>query len=224
LHGDAPPLLVVPLGSANLMGQHLGLKWETRTIERQIIDAIRAGHTVALDTATANDELFLLIAGVGIDGRIVHELTRVRRGPLAGKANYLLPAAVAISKYRYPRLTVSVDGKTIFEDKPAMAFVGNVREYGTGFPLLPLARSDDGLLDVCVTPCANPIEAARLLLHSVAGDLLQVDGVVYAKGTRVRVESPDPVEIQLDGDAAGHTPLDVALLPRKLRFIVPRSP
>ena len=34
----------------------------------------------------------------------------------------------------------------------------NVAEYGTGSPVLPLAKSDDGLLAVCVLPCASRVD------------------------------------------------------------------
>src|SRR4051812_14872676 len=36
-----PPILVVPLGTANLMGRHLGVKWESRTMDAAISRAIK---------------------------------------------------------------------------------------------------------------------------------------------------------------------------------------
>lgn len=215
-----PPLLVVPLGTANLMGRHLGIRWESATMDAEVSRVIRAGKTVELDAARANGELFLLMAGVGFDAHVVHELARVRKGPIR-MTSYFLPAALAMKAYNYPSLNVSVDGRPVFANTPAVAFVGNIAEYGTGFPILPHARSDDGMLDVCVMPCRSPVDLAQLFLKAYAGEHLREEGVVYLKGKHVRIESAEEVPVQLDGDAGGHTPLEIDLLPVRVPFIVP---
>jgi hypothetical protein len=131
----------------------------------------------------------------------------------------MLPAALAVKDYSYPALTVTVDGRQVAPAVPGFAFVGNIKEYGTGFPILPHARPDDGLLDVCVLPCRDPRDLVQLFLKAAAGEHLTEEGVVYVKGKHVRVESAGaPVAVQLDGDSAGHTPLDVDLLPFRLAF------
>lgn len=219
-HADGPPLLIVPMGTANLLGRHLGLHWDDRNLPARVVAAIRNHHVVHLDTACANDELFLLMAGIGIDAGVVHELDRLRQGPIQ-LASYVLPAALALRGYHYPALTVTVDGKTIARALPAIAFVGNVKEYGTGFPLLPHARPDDGLLDICVLPCRTPQEAVRHFLYAAAGEHLLQEGVVYAKGKSIVVTSAEPVPVQIDGEAAGHTPVDIRLMPVRVPFIVP---
>jgi len=99
--------------------------------------------------------------------------------------------------------------------------VGNVAEYGTGFAVLPHARPDDGLLDVCVMPCSSHGELIKLFLAAAAGEHLQQEGVVYAKGKHVLIDSPEKVPVQVDGEAAGTTPLEIDLLPLRVPFIVP---
>src|SRR5207248_2880051 len=107
-----PPLLTVPMGTANLLGRHLGTLWPDRDLATRVAEAIGAMRTVRLDAATANDELFLLMAGIGLDAKIVHELDRLRSGPI-DLTSYALPAALALGFYTYPALTVWVDGKKL---------------------------------------------------------------------------------------------------------------
>jgi diacylglycerol kinase family enzyme len=215
-----PPLLVVPLGTANLMGRHLGVRWDDETVEHEVAAAVRRGKVVHIDTARANGNLLLLVAGVGMDGRIIHELDKLRSGPIS-YLSYGVPAALALGTYDYPPLTVVVDGKVVFEQTPGLAFIGNIAEYGTGFAVLPHARPDDGVLDVCAMPCRSGREIVEMFLHAAAGEHLSAEGVVYAKGKHVRVESPAAVPVQVDGEPAGHTPLDVDLLAVRVAFIVP---
>ena len=198
------------------MRQHLNLDWNVDDIER----AIDRRRIYQLDVARANGKLFLLMAGVGIDAAIVHELDRIRRGPI-NMLSYLVPSLVALKDYTFPEMSVECDGKLIFPKVPALAFVGNVKEYGTGFPILPDAQSDDGLLDVCVLPCKTPQNLIEIALRTAANEHLQMPGVVFCRGKRVNIATPSPVPVQLDGDAAGHTPLHIELLQQRLPFIVP---
>lgn len=222
--GDrTPPLLVIPFGTANLMGRHLGLNWDDRNIDQQVLDAILHGSTRSVDAANANGRLFLLMAGVGIDGYIIHALERLRGGPIS-IASYVLPSALALMNYSYPKLCIEADGRRVFGPTGGVAFVGNAREYGTYFPILPHARTDDGLLDLCAIPCRSRAEAAQMFLYTASGDHLHAEGVVYLKVRHVRIDSDEPVAVQIDGEAAGFTPLTIDLLPTKVRFIVPAPP
>jgi diacylglycerol kinase (ATP) len=214
-----PPLLVVPLGTANLMGKHLGLNWRDETLGDQVVEAISARHISQLDAATANGRLFLLMAGVGIDAHIVHELDRLRTGPI-DITSYALPAALAFQTYNYDPIEVEVDGRRVFGPAAALAFIGNVPEYGTGFPMLPRARSDDGVLDICVLPCSSRVQLVRWFLLAATGEHIGSEGVVYTTGQRVLVKSQSPVPVQIDGDPGGHTPLEIEMLPTRVPFIV----
>ncbi len=78
--GQETPLLIVPLGTANLMVRHLGIRWDDRHLDRQVSEAIARRQIVRLDAARACGRLFLLMAGVGFDAHIVHELDRLPAG------------------------------------------------------------------------------------------------------------------------------------------------
>jgi diacylglycerol kinase (ATP) len=221
-----PPFLMVPMGTANLMAQYLGLKWEKDTVGTEVAETIRRYKTIEIDSAIARNrehpdhgELMLLVAGVGIDGKIVHELSRLRRGPIT-KLSYALPAALALSQYRFPRIRVRVDDRPIYSGH-GIALVGNVKEYGTGFPVLPHARPDDGVLDVCALPCTHPGELFKLFLAAASGEHLEQEGVVYVKGKAIAIESDEPAPVQVDGEAAGFTPIGIEVMQTRVRFLVP---
>ena len=214
------PLLIVPMGTANLMGKHLGVQWNDENIGEEVAEALEAGRVSHLDVARTNGGIFLLMAGVGFDAWVVHELDRIRDGPI-DITKYIMPAVKAFAEYRFPTLAVTVDGKRVFKKAPALALVGNIREYGTGFAILPQARPDDQLLDVCVMPCASPKDLIKIALSAAAGEHVQLEGVVYVKGRKVRIESTAPVPVQVDGEPAGVTPVDIDLLPCRIPFIVP---
>jgi len=217
---DTPPLLIVPLGTANLMGRHLGIRWDEQHREEQILAALRRRRVVRLDVAEAGDGLCLAMAGVGVDACVIHELEKLRRGPIT-LAHYALPVVRTAIKYRFPPIAVTVDGVKVFGPAAGVAFIGNIAEYGTGFAVLPHARSDDGVLDVCALRCASAFEMAGLFIQAAAGLHTHAPGAVYLKGRHVTVTADEPVPVQIDGEAGGFTPLHMNLLPARIPFIVP---
>lgn len=217
------PLLIVPMGTANLMGKHLGIAWTEEQLPRHVADALERGRVVELDAASTDRGVFLLMAGIGVDAWIVHELDRLRRGkPIGGMWTYLFPGLRALAAYSFPQIEVFVDEKLMFPRARGLALVGNVAEYGVGFPILPYASPNDELLDVCVMPCASQADLLRLFIAAAGGAHVGMEGVVYLKGRRVRIESPDAVPVQVDGEPAGTTPVEIDLLSGKIPFIVPR--
>lgn len=222
LRGDIPPLLVVPMGTANLMSRHLGIDWHGGELAGRAVEAIRRGRITLLDAARANGQLFLLMAGIGLDAQIVHDLDHLRRGPIR-YSSYLIPAAMTLARYRYTPMRVRVDGVEVFGMSPGVAFVANVKEYGIGFPLVPDARPDDGLLDACIIPVQGRAEALFHFLRAAAAEHLQAEGVIYARGKHIDIESDPALPMQIDGEPAGHTPVHIDVLPLRVPFIVPQS-
>ena len=93
----------------------------------------------------------------------------------------------------------------------------NSLNNNTGFA----SKEYDGLLDVCVLPCASHTQFVRLAWRLVRGGHRAAPGVIYTRGRAVSITSAAPLPVQIDGDAAGHTPVTLGLLPRRVGFIVP---
>ncbi len=214
-----PPLLAVPLGTANLMARHLDCLWDRNELEAQVLAALEKRTIRPLDVPYANGRPFLLVAGVGFDASVVHALAARRRGPIT-YAHYLAPVVASLTSYPFAPLTVDADGERLVTDTPAIVFVGNAPEYGGGFTVTPRALSDDGLLDVCVLPCRNWRELMELGCICGSGMQVQHERAIYRRIRQVSVGSDRPVPIELDGDPAGFTPLEAAITGRQLQFIV----
>lgn len=217
-----PNVAIVPLGTANLMAHHLGCMWKSQHIGQQVIAAILAGRRKPIDLASVNGKAMLSVSGAGFDARVVHELAACRTGPIT-YADWLLPAFRSILGYRFPPITVSLDGQPVLKDRPAIAFIGNIPEYGIGFSVTPAARPDDGLLDVCILPCESWQQVMELGVLCGSRNQVSSERAIYQRARHIEIASPAEVPIQIDGDEAGFTPLSVDLLPRQLTFIVPRT-
>ena len=216
---NVPPVLVMGLGTANLMQQHLKLRYRRVGLEQDVMELLEARKTVKVDTAVAGRSLFLLMASCGFDSSVVKRLAAGRTGPIT-KLSYVTPILASLHDYDFPPLTVEVDGQIVHDNQPAQVYVGNVPEYGTGFPVLDLASSFDQRLDICVMPCQTRNDLIRLSMLTLVGKHRDASGVIYTTGRDVRITSDLPVPIQVDGDDAGSTPVHIHLLDTSVAFIV----
>lgn len=214
-----PPVLVIGLGTANLMQRHLQLRYRVRDLPEQVLRLIQNRVTKQVDVATAGEHLFLLMASCGLDSSVVEQLAKARTGPIS-KATYIPHIAKSLARYVFSPVTVTVDGRVVHDHAPAQVFVGNVAEYGTGFAVLDRASSFDQRLDVCVLPARSRVELVRLMLLTAVGKHHGAPGVVYTTGRDVRIESDIPMPLQIDGESAGTTPTHIRLLDNPVGFIV----
>lgn len=213
LSESAPPLLVVPAGTENILAKH----FRTRKNAEWLKQVILAGRTAELDMPTANGRRFLMVSGVGFDAECVRRVTLARRGRIT-YASYFLPMWRAFWSYKHPTLTVEADGSRIFEGQ-GLAIVGNVRRYAWGLQPALRAVPDDGLLDVIVCPCAWQ---GPLLMHAARTIVRRqlTAKVVYRQARRIRITTREAAPVQIDGDQGGVTPVEYEITGRRAKFLV----
>ncbi|MFQ5430228.1 MAG: diacylglycerol/lipid kinase family protein [Phycisphaerae bacterium] len=209
-----PPLLIVPTGTANILARYLGIRCDPEFLLR----TWRTGREVWLDVPTCNESRFVMVAGAGFDAEAVRVLSARRRGHIS-YLSYVRPLWETLWNYRHPFLRVETDRQVVFEG-PGLALVGNVPRYATGLSVFTRAVPNDGLLDVCVFPCAD---RAALLSHAL--DVLfrqhtDRSDVVYRQAREIRISSPQCVPLQLDGDYAGQLPATFSITGRTAGFLV----
>ena len=213
------PLAVFPLGTENLLAKYLEVTHDCAAFA----DAIAEGRTTWIDAGRANGRIFLLMAGVGFDAEVVHRLHAERTGSIR-HLTYVKPILQAIRKYNYPELRVfcSQAGEPWSEPiRCRWAFVFNVPRYGLGLNFVPDGNAADGQLDLCTFERGGLMAGLHYLIAIVRGRHQESPGFRAWRGPRLRIESDAQVPYELDGDASGKLPLEIEILPRQLRLLVP---
>ncbi len=102
-------------------------------------------------------------------------------------------------------------------------FVGNTQLYAGAFKFTWQAKCDDGLLDLVIVRRRGPLGRLIVLWDFVVGRKHRSHWVRYETFTSLTIETPQPVAIQVDGEAAGYTPAAFSILPASLKVIVPQK-
>jgi len=212
---DGPALATFPTGTASVVARAVGIPFRPADAARVIL----AGRRRRIDVGRVNGRRFLLVVGVGWDAHVVATVARSRRGHL-GMHRYVLPALTAAQTYRWPDLSVRMEGEAV-PRVAKLAFACNFRHYGGFFRIAPDARPDDGLLDFVTLSGGGARDSVRWAVGAVLGTLPGLRETEHVKGRSLVVTSDEPVPFQVDGDPGGVTPVTIETEPDALEVIVP---
>jgi diacylglycerol kinase (ATP) len=218
LAGTPTPMLIWPTGTENLAAKALGYRPDAA----QVLATLRADRRSAIDLGFANGRSFMVVAGVGFDAEVVHRLIRIRTGHIS-HLTYTDPLWRTFWEHRWPELDITADtpeGPLHWQGQ-GMAFVGNMSRYALNLGVVRDAVATDGLLDLCVMPCRGRLQLIGHALRTLRGRHVEHPSVLYARVTGVRLRSPRPVPVEIDGDCAGHLPLDITVRPAAIRVLIP---
>jgi YegS/Rv2252/BmrU family lipid kinase len=210
------PLAILPVGSVNVLARELG-------IPRQLDAAIavaRDGMPRRVDVGLANGRPFALMAGIGFDAAVVRSVARpVKR--LVGSFAYVASGLRLFVGYRPGRFLIFADGRQI-EAQAWLAVVANAARYTYGWRIAP-ARIDDGWLDLCLFRGESAAERIGQVISVLRGRHSTHPGVEHLRARQFRFECEPPAPLQLDGDPAGTTPVEVHILRSALTVLVPMN-
>ena len=216
------PIALLPLGNENLLAKYLGCSATPAEVASTIAD----GLTIRLDTGRAGSRVFLLMISAGFDADVVHQVHGARSGHIS-QWTYAKPILRAIRSYQYPEIrlycraeaaeSASSDRRLI---SARWAMVVNLPRYARGLNFAPQAVGTDGLLDVCTFKHGSLLSGLWYLGNLLLGRHHRLRDCTTARCAAVRIEADVPVPYQLDGDPGGHLPVDVCVVPERLRLVV----
>lgn len=219
LTGTDVPLGILPVGTANDFARQAGIPQDPRAAMELVIER----PPVRVDLGSLNGRAFLNVSSAGLGAETTAETGAMAKGVLG-------PLAYAITGVR--KLASEIEtrrarfrGPSFDREIDFLLFaVGNARATGAGTVITPLARVDDGLLDVCVVEPMAFGAFAGLMLELRRGEHLERDGVLYTQLPWVEVESEQPMTVNLDGEPQSLSRLEYRVLPQALRVHVGHLP
>lgn len=154
LAGTPTALGILPCGSGDGLARGLRLPASADAA----MDIALSSSFTAIDVGTANDRIFLNIAGVGFDAAVARAFAgRSKRGAVGYvKSGVSLAWTYAAAHYEVTWHT-GADEEAREGRKFLVAFA-NASTYGNGAVLAPAASFQDGVLDVVLVDAGGPLQ------------------------------------------------------------------
>ncbi len=207
------PMALLPLGTANVLAQEIGLPRGSRELAALIADA----EPRPIWPGRVGDRLFIAVAGIGFDAEIIARVDaslKRRFGKLA-----FLEAIVECLGHRYRReLVVRAEGSTF---RAASAVITKGRFYAGRFRIAPGVRAADPILQIVLFRHGGRLAVLRYLAAMACGVLHRLRDVSVFTARTASFESAEPTLVEADGEIVGRLPVVVRIAETPLLLVQP---
>jgi diacylglycerol kinase (ATP) len=210
-------LSVIPSGSGNGLAREFGIPTDPARAIRAAID----GREMAIDAGEIDGRLFFNMAGVGFDAHVAHCFSTAVGG-MRGAIPYFWTTAREALRYRPRPMTIEVNGETLTV-QPILVSVANGRQWGSGAVVAPLARPDDGRLELVVVSGRRVASTLPRAWRLFTGSFHRSSAARTIGMESATIRSSEPFAVHVDGEPIGmRTSVDISVRPAALRFRAPR--
>jgi diacylglycerol kinase (ATP) len=212
---DAPPMGIIPLGTANVLALELGIAGKPAVIARILYDGpIRNIYPGIIKRKGQPDRLFAMMAGVGLDARVVAGVSSTLKR-LIGKGAYIIEAAWQWLRRRLPDYDLEIDKAPY---KAGSVIITNGRLYAGHFEIAPDADLGTYGFKILLLKGSR----GQLLGNAVAmaGDFLaRKKGVRMLDSTKIVLAGPSGEPLQADGDLVTQLPVTIEASKKSIKVI-----
>jgi diacylglycerol kinase family enzyme len=186
-------------------------------------DVIIAGDTMAIDTATCNDHVMLLVAAVGFEEKMISAADREQKN-MGGQFVYLKGLWNAISNNENMAFSITIDDEKQTTLETPSLVIANAAPMTTA-----LAQGSeppditDGKLDLTwLTPQTNSdrqfLSLAELVLSPVQAKK-QSDSIQHTQGSEITLHFDSATPYAVDGEIYESDKLVITSRPRSLTVL-----
>jgi diacylglycerol kinase (ATP) len=218
------PLGYIPAGSGNDYARGHNIPMQPLLALEVILS--QTLNIRCIDLIKMNDRIAVNSVGVGFDGRIARVTNEASYKKLfnqfkLGRLSYVLSLVRVLFTYRTCSVTLTIDGKRSSASKVWFIATANIPFYGGGMKICPQADPMSGQVELCVVSNIHRIELLRVFPKVYKGTHIEHRAVTFHQGRMIDIDAEHPLDIHMDGEMAGISPVILEVLPAKLNIIVP---
>jgi diacylglycerol kinase (ATP) len=141
--------------------------------------------------------------------------------PLGGQIAFLVATIQTAVAFPGNSVTLRLDDSKTVEARISNVVVGNGQYHGSGMWVCPGASIEDGVLDLTVIKYLSFWELVKGLPVLYNGGIYSHSKVESHRVKRVKAVSSEPALIEIDGEPLGRLPIEVSILPKAIRILMP---
>lgn len=207
---------IIPTGTTNVLSMEL--KLPTNPYEAAYYISTKA-KPKGFDVGKFGSKYFGLMVSYGFDAHTISKVDYSLK-KIIGKYAYALAGFSTLFTYKPEPIYVD-----FFDNKPQkkgyFVVVGNASFYGGKYSITPLAKMDDGLLDICIFKKKGVLKSISYIMDVLKGTHIDSDDVEYFQVPKARLITKE-IPGQIDGDLTKNEKdhVDIKVCPKAINILV----
>lgn len=212
-----PRLAIMPAGTVNDFAGQLNLP----KARANFASLIMKYSFKTIDVGRINDDYFVNVVGGGAFTSIAHKVTLDAK-TILGKYAYYYKAAVQVPGELEvcENIDYVIDGRE-YSFKTLLFLVINSAGAGGFKYLCPLAKLDDGLLDMVIFEKTNNADLFQIFTKVFNGQHITHPKVHYFQAENIKIFPENKLLIDADGDPGGYSPAEITSVHNAIKILVP---
>lgn len=220
---DNVSLTAYPCGSGNDFVKNFGEIEDFLNLEN-LID----GSPQKVDVIEFNGRFALNICNLGFDGEVAYNFNKFKRiRNIKGKIAYILAVVYSLFSKMSHKVQISTEDGVFYDGKILLAAIANGICYGGGFYCAPLAKVDDGLIDLIVVKKVSRFTFIKFVKYYKRGVHLEhpklAKYIIHKKCKQVNFVSQKELSVSFDGEVIKTNKLNFSIIPNKIAFVIPKA-
>ncbi len=219
--GSNVPLGILPAGTANVLASETGMSTNLEKAARDLSEStperISLGR-IRFSDGNPGSRHFLLMAGIGLDARVIYNLSAPLKSSL-GKFAYWITSFTMMGRH-LEEFSVEIDGRSY---RCSFALVSKVRNYGGDLTIARDTSLFDDEFEVVLFEGENSLRYIPYFLGVVLNRLRGMKGVTILRASKLDFQPSHDARVymQVDGEFAGHLPGSVEIVRNGLTLLLP---
>ncbi len=160
---------------------------------------------------------FLNIASFGLSGKVA---SLVNKWHKRGKTSFLRATIITLLTYKPSFMKISNKEKILFEGKNYLVAFANGQIFGGGMKIAPMAKLNDGFLDLILVKSASFFSFIRGLILVFKGKHLNHPSVITSKGDYFEIYFEKDINFEMDGEDKTTSFGKVKILNKKIKLLL----
>ena len=170
------------------------------------------------------------VINIGFDCDVVQRVAQIKRKALVpSKMAYGMAIADVFTKPLGKHFKVLIDDQELVEKDFMLCALANALYYGDGYMVAPLAKVNDGYMDLCLVDRVTRAQFLKIIPKYKAGLHVDEEGnaqypfLRYQKCKKVVVESQQIIGVCGDGEVSPVKSVTIEIVPQAIAFSVPKG-